>query len=146
MRHAVFFRLRRLRYVCPSVPRACCDPSGEVKRLNRRTIRGYGPEPKKPDYSCENQEILGKFVVVSDHGLIRFRRTGHPNRSDLAYGLGFPRRSRFGAFFLTLLADRHLEHARSQAPAWERAVLEALPPEDVDQTTIRQAEPGLCDK
>ena len=27
----------------------------------------------------------------------------------------------------TLLAYRHLEHARSQAPAWERAVLEALP-------------------
>jgi hypothetical protein len=44
---------------------------------------------------------------------------------------------------MTLLADRHLEHARSQAPTWERTVLEALPPEDVDQTTIRQAEPAI---
>ena len=51
--------------------------------------------------------------------------------------------------FQTLLANRHREHARSQAsaaPAWERADLEALPalpPEDVDQTTIRQAEPAI---
>ncbi len=28
---------------------------------------------------------------------------------------------------LALLAERQYEHARSQAPAWERAVLEALP-------------------
>ncbi len=35
---------------------------------------------------------------------------------------------------------------RSQAPAWERAVLEALPPEAFEPATIRQAEPGLCDR
>ena len=32
-----------------------------------------------------------------------------------------------------LLADGHHEHARSQAPAWERAVLEALPAEPGNQ-------------
>ena len=45
-----------------------------------------------------------------------------------------------------LLADRHHEHARSQAPAWERAVLEALPalpPEAFDPTTFWQAEPAI---
>ena len=30
------------------------------------------------------------------------------------------------------------KHTRSQAPAWERTVLEALPPADDDQTTIRR--------
>ncbi len=45
--------------------------------------------------------------------------------------------------FQTLLADLQLEHARSQAPAWERTVLEALPPENVDQSTVQQAEPAI---
>ncbi len=35
------------------------------------------------------RRFLGKFVVVSDHGLIRFRRSGPPNRcgSDCELGL-----------------------------------------------------------
>ena len=49
----------------------------------------------------------------------------------------------FGLSFLTLLAEIHLAHARSQAPAWERTVLEALPPADDDQTTIRQPLPAI---
>ena len=48
----------------------------------------------------------------------------------------------------TLLADRHFERARSQAPAWERTVFEALPalpalPHKIFvRTTLPQAEPA----
>ena len=58
------------------------------------------------------------------------------------------KRSEFGKKW-THLTDRHLEQARharlarSQALAWERTVLEALPPEAFEPTTIRQAEPVI---
>ena len=35
-------------------------------------------------------------------------------------------------------------HARSQAPAWEGTVLEALPPEDPDQTAILASKSICC--
>ena len=31
-----------------------------------------------------------------------------------------------------LLGERQLKHSRSQAPAWERHVVEALPPDALD--------------
>jgi len=35
---------------------------------------------------------------------------------------------------MTLLAEHYHEHARSQAPAWERTVFEALPPASLVST------------
>jgi hypothetical protein len=46
----------------------------------------------------------------------------------------------------TRLADRHREYARyarSQAPAWERTVMEALPTGSLSLTTSRQADPAI---
>ena len=43
----------------------------------------------------------------------------------------------------TLLADRYQTHTRTQALAWKRTVLEALPPEAFYPATIRQAEPAI---
>ncbi|MEQ1826780.1 MAG: hypothetical protein ABL921_12575 [Pirellula sp.] len=46
----------------------------------------------------------------------------------------------------TLLGERRYMHARSQAPAapaWERTVLEALPPASMSSTTPKQAEPAI---
>ncbi len=44
---------------------------------------------------------------------------------------------------LTLLADRHHENARSQAPAWERTAVEALHPASAVPSLLQQAEPAI---